>query len=76
MQARYFRPKSLTWWAGVSLVALGAAKMAGAGDWANEVSAIVSALSGEADTSPAGLIGTGLGLVGIRDVLARAYGGV
>lgn len=71
---RYFRPQSLTWWAGICSVATGIASMAGAGQWTSDIGSLISLLAGGADSSPAGLIFLGLGLIGIRDKLSRVFG--
>lgn len=76
MQFRYFRPKSLTWWAGAFSMALGVLMMAGAGSWATDLGEFISILSGGQNASPAGLMSLGAGLIGIRDKLARVFEGV
>lgn len=74
MGMRYFRPRSLTWWAGVSSVLIGATSIAlPLSDVSNELSRLVAILSGTGDSSPAGLICLGLGLIGIRDKLERVF---
>lgn len=68
---RYFRPRSLTWWAGLAAVALGSASLAAPHYALTEMGRVVAALVGSADASPAGLILGGLGLIGLRDKLER-----
>jgi hypothetical protein len=75
MTFRYFRPKSLTWWAGVFSLSIGIMQLAGAGAWANELGRLVTLLAGGQDASPAASMVLGLGLIGIRDKLARSFGG-
>jgi len=75
MNFRYFRPTSLTWWAGLLSIALGGMVMAGAGAWASELGRVVTILAGGQDASPAALIVLGAGLIGIRDKLQRTLTG-
>jgi hypothetical protein len=76
MAARYFRPSSLTWWSGVSAVAVGAASLAMPDSFAvTEVGRLIAMLAGGGDASPAALIFLGTGLIGIRDKMERAYAG-
>lgn len=75
MATRYFRPLSLTWWAGIGSVGTGAAIMVMPGSFAlTEAGRLITMLSGGHDASPASLIFMGLGLIGVRDYLERAYG--
>lgn len=78
---RYFRPQSLTWWAGVLAVALGVLQAAewspdpaaypGAAGIVTAITQALTALTGGGDASPAGLIVLGMGLIGIRDKMQR-----
>lgn len=73
---RYFRPSSLTWWAGVLAVLTGAAAMAMPADVAlSEFAQLIALLAGSGDSSPAGLIFLGLGLIGLRDRIERGFRG-
>jgi hypothetical protein len=73
---RYFRPTSLTWWAGVFAVATGVALLATPKTAAvTEFGRLIALLAGSGDTSPAGLIALGLGLIGLRDRLERGFRG-
>lgn len=72
----YFRPASLTWWSGVSLIGTGGALMAMPDSYLlTELGRLLTLFAGGADASPAMLIFTGTGLVGIRAKLERAYAG-
>lgn len=74
MAFRYFRPASLTWWAGIGAIVTGVAQVAVPHSGAlTEASKLIMLLSGGSDTSPAGLVFMGLGLIGVRDYLERAY---
>jgi hypothetical protein len=73
---RYIRPTSLTWWAGLFAVATGVALLVmPVTRPLGEVARIVVMLAGSGDTSPAGLIALGLGLIGLRDRLERGFRG-
>lgn len=67
---RYIRPASLTWWAGVLMVATGLGVMVF--PEYSVVGEIVGALVGTGDADPVLLIGTGLGIIGIRDKMERS----
>ncbi len=71
--ATYFKLTSITWWAGAGMVAVGALKGFGLADprvdFVGEVLSI--ATGGVTGTSPALLVGAGLGLIGIRARLSR-----
>lgn len=75
MSFRYFRPKSLTWWGGFSLVLLGVTLLVC--DTCNQTGAldqlaiVVATLNGGAETSPAALILLGLSIIGLRDKQER-----
>ena len=70
---RYFRPKSLTWWTGLAMIAVGIASLAlPDSEVASELAIAIRALTGEGASSPGMLIGSGLGLIGIRDAIQRA----
>lgn len=72
----YFRPRSLTWWSGVSAVATGVTSMAMPGSVAvTEFGRLLAMFAGSADASPAALIFLGTGLIGVRAKLERAYAG-
>ncbi len=69
---KYFRPKSLSWWSGILLIAFGAAQL-GFKDNIQfaEISQFLTLMSGGTDASPAMMIFTGLGVIGLRDKLTR-----
>lgn len=73
---RYFRPSSLTWWAGLLAMLTGIASVTlpATGPLA-ELSRLVALLAGSGDASPAGLILLGLGLIGLRDRIERGFRG-
>lgn len=73
MNYRYFRPHSLTWWAGVFSLIIGVLQLMGTGGWANEIGQIIALLSGGQDASPAASLVLGFGLIGIRDRLERVF---
>ena len=64
----YYKPKSLTWWAGAASIAIGVLGVLRPD--AGPISEIMGALLG-ADGSPASLIALGAGLIGIRAKLER-----
>ena len=69
---RYFQPKSVTWWSGLLSVVLGLLMLARPDlEAAGQIATVLSALNGGADTSPAGMILLGAGLIGLRDKLER-----
>ena len=68
---RYFRPSSITWWAGFAAIVLGVLELVAPSDAASELGRLVTLLMGGVDASPAGLIVLGLGLIGIRDKIER-----
>jgi hypothetical protein len=81
---RYVRPKSLTWWAGVILIAMGVLQAAGLPSaWeagAQGLTGVLAALTGVLAAltgaggeyaSPGSLIATGVGMIGLRDALVR-----
>lgn len=79
---RYIRPTSLSWWAGVFLIVLGALEAAGLpSQWAagsegregalEALKAVLTSLMGADGASPAALIGLGLATIGIRDAIKR-----
>jgi hypothetical protein len=73
---RYIRPNSLTWWAGLLAIFTGVASLAVPADGAlGELSRLIAQLTGSGDTSPAGLIALGLGLIGLRDRIERGFHG-
>lgn len=65
--------KSLTWWGGALLILLGALAILAPSGEVSELGALVSMLIGGGGSAPAQMIGTGLGLIGLRDVLARKF---
>lgn len=67
----YVRPKSLAWWAGVALIAMGFVAMFVPSNPVTMLSQVLAALVGTADASPVGLILGGLGLIGVRAKLER-----
>lgn len=73
---RYLRPLSLTWWAGVLALGTGVGMLVlpEDGDLA-ELARLVGILAGSPDASPGGLIALGLGLIGLRDAVERAFRG-
>jgi hypothetical protein len=75
MSRRYFRPHSLTWWSGVLLIATGFAMMFSQAYGLFEFARVLALFAGAGDASPAMLIGTGAGLIGIRDKIERVMGG-
>ena len=73
---RYFRPNSLTWWAGLLAMLTGIASVAlPAIAPLAEMARLVALLAGSGDASPAGLIFLGLGLIGLRDRIERGFRG-
>jgi hypothetical protein len=73
---RYFRPNSLTWCAGILAIVTGIASAASPADGPiGELARLIAQLTGASDTSPAGLIALGLGLIGLRDRLERGFRG-
>jgi hypothetical protein len=76
MKIHYFRPRSLTWWAGVFALSVGVVSLALPDSYqVGQIGALVSMLAGGADASPAGLIALGLGLIGLREAFERAFKG-
>jgi hypothetical protein len=72
----YIRPTSMTWWSGVAAIVLGVLSMAIPESMAfSELGRVVAMLAGAGDSSPAGLILLGTGLIGIRAKLERAAQG-
>jgi drug/metabolite transporter (DMT)-like permease len=70
---KYIRPASLTWWAGLFALSVGIAAMALPDTpQLSQLGALVGILAGGGDTSPAGLIALGLGLIGLRERLEQA----
>ncbi|GHE01049.1 hypothetical protein U879_13250 [Defluviimonas sp. 20V17] len=73
---RYFRPKSLTWWAGLLAMLTGIASLVlPAAGPVGELARFITLLAGSGDASPAGLIFLGLGLIGLRDRIERGFRG-
>lgn len=70
---RYIRPKSLTWWSGVMLIVTGGSLVIVPESSAlREFGMLLSLFAGSGNASPAFLIFSGLGLIGIRDKMERA----
>lgn len=69
MQTRYFRPKSLSWWGGAVMMAAGLVLATLPLHGMERLVATIYNLSPGAD--PLALIGTGAGIIGIRDAFAR-----
>jgi len=73
----YFKPSSMTWWAGVLAILTGAASMAFPSDYAlSQFGQLLALFAGAGDSSPAVLIYLGLGLIGARAKLERMYQGM
>lgn len=69
---RYVRVGSLSWWAGAGLIGLGVlAAVRPEIDGLAELMRVAAVLMGSSDPSPAALIVTGLGIIGLRDAIAR-----
>lgn len=64
---RYFKPKSVTWWAGAGLIFTGLLRGLDAGVDLGAVATVIDAWSGNA--SPSVLLLQGAGLIGIRGAL-------
>mgnify|MGYP001215705861 CR=1 FL=1 len=71
---RYIRPKSLTWWAGFAAIIIGAVSMAGEDVALLENLSELASILTQGGASPAQLIVTGMGLIGLRDKLERITG--
>jgi drug/metabolite transporter (DMT)-like permease len=71
MTRRYLRPRNLTWWAGVASLVLGVALILWPSSELTEIGRVIALLVGAADASPAVLIVTGLGLIGLNDKFER-----
>lgn len=72
----YFRPRSLTWWSGILAILTGVASMALPHHLGvTEFGRLLAMFAGTGDASPAALVYLGLGLVGLRAKLERAYAG-
>ena len=70
---RYIKPKSLSWWSGAGLVALGLAAMFVPDSYAlTQLGTTITLLSGGTDASPGVMLATGLGIIGLRDKLERS----
>lgn len=64
---KYLQPKSLTWWAGVLSIIIGALMLAKPQSAVlPELAQVLSALLGGYGASPASMIVLGFGLIGIR----------
>ena len=73
---RYVRPTSLTWWAGLLALLTGVFSLALPSTGSlGEVARLFALLAGSGDSSPAGLIALGLGLIGLRDRIERGFRG-
>ncbi len=64
----YWMPRSGTFWVGLTAIGIGVAMAAGVGDAdrLGVVAQVITALQGGGDSSPAGLIILGMGLIGVR----------
>ena len=72
----YFLPRSTAWLAGVGAIATGLAMMFMPDSFAlSEIGRLIVMFAGGDDASPAGLVFIGLGLIGLRAKLERAYAG-
>lgn len=69
MDRKYFKPKSVTWWAGTSLIATGAVLGVDVGYDVGPVADVLDAWTGR--MGPSVLIAQGAGLVGIRGALSN-----
>jgi len=71
-ELRYVRFQSLTWWSGIASILLGMLAMFrpeyGPTD---EIRSLITTLLGGSDSSPAGLILLGTGLIGLGDKIER-----
>jgi hypothetical protein len=68
---RYFRPASLTWWAGVAAIIIGVLQLLFPNESRFEgIGAVLAAITGS-DGSPATLIAVGMGLIGLGDKITR-----
>lgn len=70
----YIKPKSLTWWSGVMLIATGVFLAFAPDHGGHPLITVIAAFAG-VGASPALLIGAGAGLIGLRaktDRIARA----
>jgi len=65
---KYFKPKSVTWWAGVSLIATGGVIGVDVGYDVGPIADVLNAWTGP--VGPSLLIAQGAGLVGIRGALS------
>lgn len=64
---RYFKPNSITWWAGVLSISTGLIAMfQPSSAVVGEVAHLMALLTGGSDSAPAVLIFSGLGLIGLR----------
>jgi len=73
MKIRYFRPKSLTWWSGIAAIIIGICAMVYKDSYQiGELARLIGLLTGGNDTSPAGLMFLGSGLIGLGDKFDRA----
>ena len=62
---KYFKPKSVTWWAGVGLIALGVAEALAIHVWPHpDFLRLADELTGGLEPAP--LIGIGLAWIGLR----------
>lgn len=64
----YWMPGTATFWVGLASIVIGCAMAAGVGDAERlgVIAQVITALQGGGDSSPAGLIVLGMGLIGIR----------
>ena len=66
--SKYIKPKSVTWWAGVSLISMGGALGLDAGVDIGPVAHIIDAWTGSMGAGA--LIAQGAGLIGLRGALS------
>ena len=67
MNRKYFKPQSLTWWAGVGLIAMGALVGIGQGFDLGGAGAVLTAWTGGMPSLA--LMAQGAGLIGLRGAL-------
>lgn len=67
MMRRYFKPKSVTWWAGFGLIITGLLRGLGAGLDLGALAYVIDAWTG--DATPSVLIMQGAGLIGVRGAI-------
>lgn len=68
MSGKYFKPKSVTWWAGMLLISMGGALGVDAGVDIGPAAEIIDAWTGSMGSGA--LIAQGAGLIGLRGALS------